>query len=299
MKILVTGGGGFIGAWIVSRIMAAGHDARVFDLADDRRIMREIAGADAAARLDWICGDIADTATVEKAAAGCGAIIHLAGLLTPACRANPVLGAQVNLIGTLNAFLAARAHGIGKVLYLSSVGVFGPQGGDEPKPTTLYGAFKLGGEFAASAFFIDDGIASIGFRPYVVYGPGREGGLSAGPSLACRAAARGEAYTIPFTGLTDLIHVEDVAEAFRIALAREISGAGIVNLWGERADENGVLSAIRAVVPDAGISASGPPMPIVPPSVDDSARRLLPGWKARSLAAGVADTITFYRTVMR
>ena len=294
MKALITGGGGFIGAWIVARLIEAGVTPRVFDLADDRRVLREIAGGTIAARTEWKTGDVGDTDAVVRAAAGCDAIIHLAALLTPACRADPVLGARVNLIGTVNAFLAARAHGIRRVLYMSSVGVFGAGGGDAPAPTTLYGAYKLGAEHAARAFYEDDGVSSIGFRPYIVYGPGREVGMSAGPSLACRAAAAGQAYTIPFTGSADMIHVADVAEAFHLALSADVTGAHVVNLWGERAAVAGIIAAIRAVCPGARIAADGPPMPIVPPPADDAARRLLPGWRPRPLARGIAETIDHY-----
>ncbi|WP_163837351.1 NAD-dependent epimerase/dehydratase family protein, partial [Providencia stuartii] len=67
-----------------------------------------------------------------------------------------------------------------------------------PRPTTHYGTFKLACEGSARAYLADRGLASIGFRPFIVYGPGRETGLTAGPSLACRAAARGESYRIPY-----------------------------------------------------------------------------------------------------
>ena len=118
---------------------------------------------------------------------------------------------------------------------MSSAGVFGPTDGDVPFPTTLYGAFKLAGEGCARAFWEDHRIPSVGFRPLVVYGPGRELGLTAGPTLACRAAARGEAYVIPFSGATDFIYVDDVAAAFVAPVQRALSGAAVHNLLGVRA----------------------------------------------------------------
>ncbi len=295
MKVLVTGGGGFIGAWIIKRLVDIGHSPVVFDLGENRKTLREIAGDGVSVSLPWIKGDIADSQAVNDAAKDCKAILHLAGLLTPACQANPVLGAQVNVIGTLNVFLAARSLGLSKVLTMSSMGVFGPEGGDRPSPTTLYGAFKYGGEFAARAFYADHGISSIAFRPYVVYGPGREGGLSAGPSIACKAAARREDYTIPFSGEIDLIHVDDVADAFLQALEAPVEGAHAVNLWGEGSDVGGVVEAIRQAEPGSRINFAGPPMPIVMPSRDDAVKALLPNWKPRSLDQGVFDTIAHYR----
>ena len=166
-----------------------------------------------------------DTDTVMSAAEGCDIVAHLAAILTPACRDNPIRGAEINLIGTLNMFLAARRHGMGRVVYMSSAGVFGPDNGHTPFPTTHYGAFKLACEGAARAYYADHGISSIGFRPFVVYGPGRESGGSAGPSLAARAAAWGEAYTIPFSGASGLVYVDDVAAAYEAAVLREIDDA--------------------------------------------------------------------------
>ena len=142
MRVLVTGGGGFIGGWIVLRLREAGYSPVVFDKHENRAKVAEIAGAATAESLDWITGDIAETDQVDTACRGCERVIHLAGLLTPACQANPVLGAQVNLIGTINAFLAARNHGITSVAWMSSAGVFGPEGGPEPRPATQYGAFQ-------------------------------------------------------------------------------------------------------------------------------------------------------------
>lgn len=295
MQILVTGGGGFIGAWIVRALVEAGHRPVIFDVNENRAKVAEIAGRDLAEALDWITGDIASTDDVTHAAAGCDSIVHLAGLLTPACRENPVLGANVNLIGTLNVFLAARAHGIGNVAYMSSMGVFGPDGGPEPHPTTLYGAFKLGGEYSARAFLDDAGITSTGFRPYVVYGPGREIGASAGPTLACRAAARGEAYTIPFSGRIDMIHANDVARIFLSAVQNPRSGANTVNLLGVAAETEAIAHTIETLAPGAQISTLGAPMPIKAPETEPKLAELFPDWSSMSLEQGLFDTITHYR----
>ncbi|MEC7765044.1 MAG: SDR family oxidoreductase [Pseudomonadota bacterium] len=295
MRILVTGGGGFIGAWIVQALAKAGHRPVVFDVHANRDKVAEIAGADLADKLDWITGDIVSTEDVTRAAADCGSIIHLAGLLTPACRQNPVLGANVNLIGTLNIFLAARAHGIGNVAYMSSMGVFGPDGGPEPHPTTLYGAFKLGGEYSARAFLDDAGITSTGFRPYVVYGPGRETGASAGPTLACRAAARGADYTIPFSGHIDMIHAQDVARIFLSAVQTPPPGANTVNLLGVSGETTEIARTIETLAPGALISVSGAPMPIKAPASEPKLAELFPDWRSMSLEQGLRDTIAHYR----
>ncbi|CAN0628407.1 NAD-dependent epimerase/dehydratase [Burkholderia multivorans] len=295
MRILVTGGSGFLGAWIMKRLLARGMECVGFDLRADPRLIEALAPARAAA-VRWRTGDIANAADTARAFEGCDAVIHLAGILTPDCAANPVRGAQINLIGTLNVFDAARAAGIERVLYASSAGVFGPDDGAAPLPQTHYGAFKLACEGAARAYWHDHGIASVGFRPLVVYGAGRETGSSAGPSLACRAAARGEPYTIGFGGATGLVFADDVAAAYEAALLQPIEGAHAFTLAGEITSVGTLIERIAAIVPGARIDADGPPLPIATAFPDDPAlARLLPGLQQTALEDGLRQTVAFYR----
>lgn len=294
MKVLVTGGSGFLGAWIVRRLMGKGIEVRVLDVNADRSIVRQIAGP-LADDLDWQLGDVSKRKDVDLAAKGCQAAIHLAGVLTPACRLNPVRGAEINLIGTLNLFEAGIANGFRSVVYTSSAGVFGPDDGRQPRPETHYGAFKLATEGSARAYWADHGFSSVGFRPYVIYGPGRETGASAGASLACRAAARGEAYVIPHTGAAGFVYVEDVAAAFEAALLSDLTGARVYNLAGELVTVDGVLEEIRRQVPLAQVSAQGPPMPIVSELAADDLSHVFPGLPQTPLAQGIAETIAHYR----
>ena len=294
MRVLITGGSGFIGAWIIRRFVARNWEVRVLDVKDDRRVLREIVGP-AADSLDWRNGDVADGATVAEAATGCDLIVHLAAVLTPACQADPVRGAQINLIGTLNAFLAAKRHKLKGVLYMSSAGVFGPDDGTTPFPMNHYGAFKLAGEASARAFWEEDRVPSIGFRPLVVYGPGREVGMTAGPALACRAAARGEPYVIPFTGPTDFLYVDDIAAAFEAAALATLTGARVFNVLGEVATVDTLIGEIRRIVPDAKLRAEGPALPVAAHIAAGDLHTVLPGLKRTSLAAGVAATIAHYR----
>ena len=219
----------------------------------------------------------------------------MAGVLTPFCAENPVRGAEINLIGTLQVFEAARALGHRKVIYTSSAGVYGPDDGHSPLPHTHYGAFKLACEGAARAYYADHGISSIGFRPFVVYGPGRESGGSAGPSLAARAAAWGEAYTIPFSGASGLVYVDDVAAAYEAAVLREIDGAHVVNMSGIPTSNERVIEIIRGMVPDARLSIAGPPLTILPDLDIGNIATVLPGVLQTSVEDGLAATVAFYR----
>jgi len=296
MRVLVTGGGGFLGAWIAHALIGSGHAVRILDRDTRPGLVNSVVGSGAEA-IDWRAGDIADAASVLEAARGCDGIVHLAGLLTLACRADPVRGAMVNLIGTLNVFQAAQTLGIARIVYASSAAVFAPDHARFPEPDTHYGAFKLACEGSARAYWRDAGLASVGFRPYVVYGAGRNDGLTAGPSLACRASVRGEAYDIPYSGAAGLVYVEDVAAAFLAALLRMPDGAHAFNLPGALATSEAVAAEVKAAVPGARIGVSGEPLPFVADIGAGNLDAVLPDLPRTTLRDGIRRTIADYRRI--
>lgn len=179
------------------------------------------------ARVKWVQGSVCDDSFVKTLTdMAPDAVIHLAGLQIPTCRANPVLGARVNVIGTLNVFEAAKALKAagGKpfsIVYASSAAIFGPDedyatdavnDSSAPMPASHYGAFKLCCEHAARSYFTDNGISSVGLRPLSVYGPGRDAGLTSFPSRAIAAAVAGVPFEIPFSGPTCYTHVREVSQ---------------------------------------------------------------------------------------
>ena len=119
----------------------------------------------------------------------------------------------MNVVGTVNVFEAAKAAEIQKVVYASSIAVYG--GKDEyegellphhalANPHTHYGVFKQANEGTARIYWQDDGIASIGLRPYTLYGPGRDQGLTSTPTQAMLAASARRKRTIsPMGGIMD------------------------------------------------------------------------------------------------
>lgn len=294
MKVMVTGGSGFIGSWIIKEFLERGANVRSFDIKDDLAVAREVLGA-SAETVEWQQGDVTDAQAVSSAAEGCDLLVHLAAILTPDCQKNPIRGADICLGGSLNVFEAARTHGIGRVLYMSSAGVFGPDDGVTPRPTTLYGAYKLAVEGAARAYWADHGIASVGFRPLVVYGPGRETGLTAGPSLACKAAARGEDYTIPFSGNTDFVYVADVAKAYGAAASQAREGAHVYNIVGEVSNAEAFAKEVMTAAPGTTIGAAGPTLPIAPEIAAGSLREDYRGIPRTTIRDGIAATIAHYR----
>lgn len=295
-QVLITGGGGFLAAWIARRLAARGTRLRLFDVQGAPRTANDIVEARHASQLEWREGDIRNADDVRTAMDGCDGVIHLAGVLTSACSADPVRGAEINLIGSLHVFDAARAHGLSKLVYASSAGVYGPAHSRHPEPATHYGAFKLAVEGAARAYWNEHRIASVGFRPFVIYGPGRESGVSAGPSLACRAAVRGSPYVIGFTGACGLVYVDDVAQAFENALFAPAEGAKIFNLVGQVHTIDEVIAEIRRQVPGADLRAEGPPLTIAADVAEEGLGELLPARARSTLAEGIAATLSYYRS---
>jgi len=294
MKILVTGANGFIGAWALQRLLQAGHEVVAFDLQPAGPLVRRALG-DALAQVDWRCGDVSDQEHVVAALAGCDRVVHLAGVLTPFCQEQPVRGAMINLAGTLHVFEAARRFGLESVVYASSAGVYGPDHGDFPEPTTHYGAFKLATEGCARAYWRDAGIASLGLRPFVVYGPGREVGGSAGISLACEAAVAGRSYTIPFTGKAGMVYVDDVVDVIVAACGQPFTGAHVLNLVGDVQTPEAVIAEIRRHVPQAQLAAAGAPLQLSPDIAPGDASFLGASLRTTALAEGIARTLAFYR----
>ena len=167
-------------------------------------------------------------------------LIHLAALQVPFCRADPERGARVNVHGTVVVLEAvkARVNRIRGLAYASSTAVYNaadpspaPESGGA-EPSTLYGVFKLANEGTARVYWYEDDVASIGIRPYVVYGPGRDQGLTSGPSLAMEAAARGAGHTIAYGGTAQYDYAPDVGRAFALAARAATEDAHVANFPG-------------------------------------------------------------------
>ena len=276
---LVTGANGCIGAWVVKRLLAAGDDVTALDHGAERHRLEAILDEDARSRIRFVTADVTDAAAIHRQIGDHGGdgVIHLAGLQVPTCRADPMLGARVNVLGTLAVFEAACAVGC-RVVYASSAAVYGPD--DAPtRPhleseagdaKTHYGIFKLANEGNARIYHQDHGVGSVGLRPLTVYGVGRDFGMTSGPTTALKSAILGRPYTIGFRGPTDFQLAEDVAEIFVRCLDAP-EGAHVCNLHGETATVEDVVDAIDGILPADRrglVDCDGPPLPI-PGALDD------------------------------
>ena len=303
----MTGALGCIGAWVVKALVDRGDVPVVFDKSDDARRLKLLLDDRALGRVRFMRGDVTDAPTLRAALEQSGArrVIHLAGLQVPSCKADPALGALVNVVGTINIFEAARALGLTRVVYASSAAVFGlaDEAVDEtvsPSPLTHYGVFKQANEGNARVYYADHGVSSVGLRPFSVYGVGRDSGLTSDPTRAIKSAVIGRPFRIRFSGVTDFIYTADTAAAFVACADRAPDGAHVFNLHGDARDVSDAVAILEQEIgPSARglVSIDGPGIPM-PPSLDDSAlRAVIADLPSTPLEEGVRETVRRFRAL--
>ncbi len=310
MRVLITGGYGFIGAWIARNLLVGGADVFVYDLKEDPRRLRLILPEEQVRRVTFVQGDVTDLKGLADAITRHGVthVIHLAGLQVPTCRADPMLGARVNVLGTLAVFEAVKALApqVQRIVYASSAAVFGgpekyppgPQLDDAPLvPSTHYGVFKCCNEGNARIYFQDHGVTSVGLRPWTVYGVGRDLGMTSEPTKAIKAALLGRPYHISFGGWTDFQYVDDVAKAFVLSLTRPYTGARSYNLRGAVVRLADFHEALSRVLPEARelVTLGTQQIAIAYDLSDDGITRDLGPMPKTSLEDGIRETVTIFR----
>jgi nucleoside-diphosphate-sugar epimerase len=234
-----------------------------FDVGWDTRRLDQIMSVDEVRTVAFEQGDIRELAAIETVIERHRVthVVHLAALQIPFCRADPVLGAQVNVVGTVNTFEAVRRHRdqVLGIAYTSSIGVFSLSDADPAtgrlaadavaRPNTHYGVYKQANEGTARVYWEESGVPSVGIRPLTVFGVGRDQGLTSGPTKAMAAAVLGRTYEVPFSGPTLYQFVDDVAAAIIAAALGAREGASVVNLPGDVADGARLVAAIDAALP--------------------------------------------------
>jgi UDP-glucose 4-epimerase len=233
LRVLVTGGAGFVGATLVRRLIGDGHSVRVLDnyTTGDAE---HLTGVDA----EQIQGDIRDVAALDAAMAGMQAVVHLAaaGSVVRSVQ-DPVTNFDVNVTGTFRVLDAARRAGVERVVLASTggalIGDAEPPVSERslPKPISPYGASKLAGEGYAYAFAQAYGLRTVALRFANVYGPWsarKQGAMT----LFFRAIHAGEPIVIYGDGTSsrDYTHVEDISRALELALGRDVPGGTVLHI---------------------------------------------------------------------
>lgn len=306
-RTLVTGSLGCVGAWTLKALVGLGEEPVGYDLGGDDARLRLVLDEDELRRVTLLEGDVTDAEMLGRALDehDITGVVHLAALQVPFCRSDPARGARVNVYGTVVVLEAVRARldRIRGIAYASSTAVYNetdrspaPEAGGTA-PSTLYGVYKLANEGTARVYWNDFDVASIGIRPYVVYGPGRDQGLTSGPSLAMAAAARGEGYRIPYGGTAQYDFAPDVGYAFALAARAARDGAHVANFPGVPSTMDEVVSAIEDAAPEVAgrVSYEEGRLPF-PEALEGRLLEPLVGPLPRtSLADGVRATIEHFR----
>lgn len=307
---LITGAFGCIGSWAARQLVREGATVVSYDLGERPHRMEQIMTPAELAGIRFVRGDVTDPGGLDAAIREHGVtnLLHLAALVHPFVLANPVLGARVNVVGTAVAFEAARRHAdrINGVVYASSVAAYGPAALYPPgrlapnaalAPASLYGVTKVANEEWARVCWQDWQVRSVGLRPFFVYGPTRDQGISATPTKAMVAAVAGREYRIGFGGTAMYQHAEDAAAAFIQASRAMPESATVANLGGAVASMEEIVAAIVANEPSAAGRITHEPDPLFfPDALDASSLDAAVGpTRWRSMAQGVADTMAATR----
>jgi UDP-glucose 4-epimerase len=243
MRVLVTGGAGFIGSHVIDRLLAAGMAPRIFDVRQSEHHATD--------EVDTVLGDLLDRGALQAAMKGCDAVVHLAAAAdVDDVALRPAEAEAVNARGTLNVLEAARGAGVARVVYASTIWVYGSATGtvDEAHaielPEHLYTATKLAGEMYCRSYEALYGMDCTVLRFGIPYGPrARPAGVI---PIFVRKALAGEPVTIAGEGLQSrrFVYVEDLADGVVRGLGAHAAGR-VYNLVGdESVTVRGIADAV-------------------------------------------------------
>ena len=264
MSVLITGGTGFVGAYVARRLIRDGQRVVTLDNLPSN-VIHGVLEPEELARIRFVTGDVCSLGDVGHAIRenGVRRVVHLPSLLHPASDENPPLAIRVNVQGQATILEAARLFDLEKVVWASSVVVFGSRSShaervlsnDAPHhPVNMYGATKSFDEFLTNHYVREWGIDALGLRFTIVYGPGRVRGASSFVNELVKAGL-GEPAIVPFgDDVVDWQYVEDVADLVVKCLGVPKTQTTIFNT---RFDIRSIREAgdyIRELVPEARIS---------------------------------------------
>ena len=308
-RFLVTGAKGFIGSWIVKELVDRGDQPFIFDIDTESSRLAALLTPEQMPSIKLVQGDITQFKDVEKAVVdnGISHVLHLAGIQVPFCAADPLRGAMINVVGTLNVFEVARRRRdlVQSIVYASSAAVFGPEdaysGGTVPEgapllPGTHYGVFKQCNEGNARVYFQNDGLSSVGLRPGTVYGVGRDKGMTSGPTKAIKATVVGQPYTIRFTGGMDMEYVRDTARIFIRCAEAGLIGAKTYSLRGNVMRVSEFLTVLGQILPlsQTLIKAEGNQLPVSYDIDDSLLQNDLAGVHKTPLEEGIRESAAIF-----
>ena len=310
-RYLVTGILGCLGAWTARILVQAGEEAVGIDVGTDAFRLREIMAPAELERVTLVQGDVTKKAELGRILDEheITHVIHLAALQIPFCRADPLGGALVNVVGTVNVLERVKERRdriAGPLVYASSAAYYGPADAaalqDESAdghPTTHYGVYKQANEGNARIYWQDEGVPSLGLRPYNVYGPARDQGVTAEPTHAMKAAARGDGYHIPYGGRLTFNYTEDTARAFVLMSRASYEGAAVFNMPGTVTHMSEMVAAIEAAAPEVGgrITFDDTQLPLPAEMATGALAGVVGPVPVTPLTGAVRDTVEHFRAL--
>ncbi len=268
-RVLITGGFGCIGSetakWLIrnsdasvivcSRSVSPSRMERVFHDVDRSRLKAIEANVCRQTELDALLNDEEVTH-----------VAHLAALQTPDCNAYRDLGLQINLAGTQNVIEAMKKarQPIQRFVFASSIAVYGPRSVypsgcvpmlSAPQPVNVYGVWKLASEQLSSFYHIDTGVPTVCLRPGVLFGPGRDAGLTSSPTTAMKCVAMDLPYEVTFKTKQDYLYAPDAGEAFGRSLIDPFDGFGVFTMPHHTLDSVQITEAMLRAACDLGIAS--------------------------------------------
>ena len=259
MKVLVTGGAGFIGSHLVHALCQRGDQVRVFDNLSSGKLENI---ADITDDIEFIHGDVKNYDQLVKAAADCDLIYHQAALVSvPASIKDPRLNQASNIVGTANMLEAARVNDVKRVVYASSAAVYGDspklpkQEDDQPAPISPYAAAKLAGEILLSSYTRTYGLETVSLRYMNVFGPRQDPSSPYSGVLSIfTQSAMGDGKCKVFGDgkqTRDFVFVSDVVQANLLAGSKpysELPQPAVYNVGrGEETSLNQIISRLGVI----------------------------------------------------
>lgn len=316
MNILVTGGTGFIGSYVVRDLLLEGHNVVIYDLYPNPALLERIATPEQRKKVKIEIGDVTDLPCLLRVLKGhkIESVVHLAYMLSAGSDASPSSAIRVNCEGTNNLWESSLLLDIKKVVWGSSASVFGnPEEHPEEiirnnsyhKPESIYAACKSFDEFMADYYFRKRGLNHVGLRFNFVYGPGkiytltRSAGAGFVFELIEKPALSQELCEVPFgDDAVNWLYVEDASNSVRVAL-RQGTQTGTYTICGDYRPMRDVAAYVRKILPEAKIQLQPGRSGICGKFDMTEAQEGIGYWPQYAMEEGVRKTINFLRKEKR